>query len=356
MRHFEENGEAVVDGIVGRIIDITLNNKNWYKEKNYWSCTKENIILQLRSKNIPVEILYYNCLENTDRVLQEIVYNRLERWLYPTKTLSETDLSLIGVKIQKIYFKNYNEVKRIIKELTKQHHIVMLYGDAYYLPYRLNDYNRRHILRTMAIVDILNHHNNGYVYRVLSNNGNSHVYRLFNVAESNIESSLNLVPEEWRYIFFCDSSEVSETLSRWEEVKELFHNKFKEELLKVTDTFEIYDVLSDVVSRERDDFIKSDKVTQFEMAMAFLSSSRYLLHQYFQKNTVPKTLWDTCSKTLSEISCLLIHCSNQLDLIRKLIIKASITKRLNISKIQMMCAELKTMEKEIRLKLLKHCL
>ncbi|WP_195571669.1 hypothetical protein [Paenibacillus sp. 1001270B_150601_E10] len=103
----------------------------------YFNCWKYEMSGYLNGKGLPVDYLFYNALESTDKVYAEIMQKKKNRWIFDTTCLRQDEqLELIGVRLVRESPESFEQLASLITRAMGMNSAVMLLMDSFYVPHK----------------------------------------------------------------------------------------------------------------------------------------------------------------------------------------------------------------------------
>ncbi|WP_438432799.1 hypothetical protein [Gorillibacterium sp. sgz500922] len=109
-------------------------------EEDFFNCYMGHLLSYLRVRDVPVERVFYKCLEPIQRIYHSFVAHGRDRWHYPSPFF---DLHLLGVETVTRRFPAFADAKPEILRLLGEKKAVFFSGDGYYIPHRIETYRIR---------------------------------------------------------------------------------------------------------------------------------------------------------------------------------------------------------------------
>jgi|GEM_PF-2298336 len=131
----------------------------------YLHCRKNQLVSYLDYKKIPVDLLFYNALERSMDVYDSVFANRMDRNHYLDKAAPEETLNLLGVTSTHYTMTDFEQLQPEIENGLRTHDIVFVYGNGRFLDYKLDSYQTKDILHSLAIFK-MEQENEGVSYHI----------------------------------------------------------------------------------------------------------------------------------------------------------------------------------------------
>ncbi len=104
-------------------------------EENFFNCRNAQIVMYLRSKNVPVDFYFYNSFEDTGDIYRHIFVDDRNRWLFMNRCLrTAEDYGLLGVEIDRVHCPDFQIVKELVDE--RRNASVFVWLNNYYIPHK----------------------------------------------------------------------------------------------------------------------------------------------------------------------------------------------------------------------------
>ncbi len=107
-------------------------------DEDFFNCYMGHVISYLKHLDLPVELLFFKCLESTERIYEYFLVQGGDRWHFPTHFL---DLNRLGARIIARHVPTFEEAKPEIQHLIDQGKVVFILCDGYYIPHRVESYH-----------------------------------------------------------------------------------------------------------------------------------------------------------------------------------------------------------------------
>lgn len=108
-------------------------------DEDFFNCFMGHALSYLKLMEFPVELLFYNCLVNTEQIYDSFIVQERDRWHFPTPFI---ELSILGAYYTARPFPSFEEAKPEIQRLVDQGKVVFFIGDGYYIPHRVESYRK----------------------------------------------------------------------------------------------------------------------------------------------------------------------------------------------------------------------
>ncbi|BFH69719.1 MAG: hypothetical protein E6230_17190 [Paenibacillus dendritiformis] len=296
------------------MLEITL-----YKGALYLSCRKMQSISYLSSIKVPIELIFYNAMESTDDIFEQVIVQGKSRHQYKSRLLSKEDLSLIGVKENVRSIQSLNEVQSVIVDLIDRGNVVFLPLDQFYFPHR-GHYLKRHVFHTFTISS----------YHKTSKNTYFYVHDFDPEFTGDVSGELITTSlEHWKApinLFYYDIERRNNLQ------KNIIEENFLKLIQKFNDSYHLYDWIPSLIEENPDYKL----LNSLDHALAVLAGSRNLFKNYLiainYNEPIVVKLKEFC------------HCA---ELLKNVLLKYSITGRVNKEKIEISVQKLKAYDENI---------
>ncbi|UUZ84756.1 BtrH N-terminal domain-containing protein [Paenibacillus sp. P26] len=151
-------------------------------DHKYFNCGGAQIVSYLRYKGFPIELLFYNCLEEPQNLYHEMIMKNTSRWSYDFHNLLEDDMSCIGLQ-KNVRTINPKEPPESIREILAGHEAVFVSNDLFYIPHR-DEYRSRNAAHWVMITEV---HPESGTYTILDEK--YHYFSLFEYEEAVINEA-----------------------------------------------------------------------------------------------------------------------------------------------------------------------
>ncbi|MFD2116637.1 BtrH N-terminal domain-containing protein [Paenibacillus yanchengensis] len=286
-------------------------------------CSKQHIVNYLNHLGYPIELLFYNTLENTRDIYDIIIKQKKNRFRYPTNCLQREDFSLIGVNHNCISFESFKKVENVICELVQSGKFVLLWGDEFFLPYR-ESYLKMHTPHSFLLCEY-NSKTESYLVHDLPD-----FYKYIN--SHTIRQACDHVDVNLKYLIYFDNGETNKpNINLIMEHYQLFIQKYQ-------DDYYLFDNISDILNNKCDqNFSDNDEIFDLlDNAFSILNGSRLLFSKFLNSIQYEQ---DIVKKVLDS--------SALAGLIKNILQKNRLTGTMSVKSIQEKCTLLKEIEMEV---------
>lgn len=124
--------------------------------ENIVNCRKNQLLSYLDAEKFPIKLLFYNSYEDTQKILEHLREPQKNRFNYKSNIINERDLHEIpGFVYKSEHFVTVNEAIIRIEDLLHQEKALFVFGDCFYLPHRLDHYNKTNSVHSILIASFL---------------------------------------------------------------------------------------------------------------------------------------------------------------------------------------------------------
>lgn len=118
--------------------------------KYFFNCKLSMAISYYKSKNLPVDIVFYNCYMSSDNIFRQAIAENKRIWQcdFPLKL---SGLSFFGFQETVKTFDDFDELQNYLYKLSQEGKGAFIAADNYYLKHRNTN---THSLHTIAILDV----------------------------------------------------------------------------------------------------------------------------------------------------------------------------------------------------------
>ncbi|WP_058304257.1 hypothetical protein [Gorillibacterium timonense] len=109
-------------------------------DEDFFNCYMGHLLSYLKLLNVPVELVFYKCLEPLQRIYHSFVVHGRDRWHFPSPYF---DLHLLGVRTFQEVYPTYELAKPSILRRLAEGKAVFFSGDGFYVPHRIETYGIR---------------------------------------------------------------------------------------------------------------------------------------------------------------------------------------------------------------------
>lgn len=264
-----------------------MNFKKIDSSENFLNCRKNQIFSYLESNDFPVELLYYNSYENTNKIVNHFMEQKKIRFNYNSNVLNGNDLKEIpGFNFKTEFYETTEQAIFRIKDLLHKKIVIFIVCDCFYLPHRLDHFNKTHKFHSIFIAENLQcDDSNNYKFKIIDDefdivrNTFGKKYKEYYYEESIIKNLL-LSTGIIQLDYFENSYSPNIELE-----KDLFSKKFNEYILNFSDDYNIYEKMKE---------IKNNQSYDWEDLLRLLYGSRYFFKEFL-------VYYDSLEKINSEI-------------------------------------------------------
>ncbi|WP_214483013.1 BtrH N-terminal domain-containing protein [Bacillus sp. SM2101] len=121
---------------------------------NYLDCSKCQYVSYLKDIGYPIEALYYNSLDSTDEIFNQMIKQKKSRWHFDELGFQQNDWKLVGVKKKDVYSNSLYNLQDGIKRIVKNGNMVFASVDVYHLPHRKQSYHQERAPHSLVIKGI----------------------------------------------------------------------------------------------------------------------------------------------------------------------------------------------------------
>lgn len=281
----------------------------------YLHCRKKQIVSYLYTRGVPVELLFYNTYENTSQIEHGFMEQNELTYTYNTQTVNSNDLALIGVNERVEIFEKLVHAEPLTRNLINENKMIFIQPNDYYIPFRKN-YQTRHGFHSLMVwgYDYTNE-----VKKIFLLDLDDTDYFCGEIDSIELHKAFNDAPIEKRavvYFEIVDNMNVNDT-------RKIISDKFIEYFKDFCDDFSFYDNIHLYVKNHMDQPEENEILPSLSHALFMLSGSRFLLSKFIESIINDKLL-----------SIHLLTLSNEIIILRNIIIKAYYSGNFDLHKIK----------------------
>ncbi|WP_068776142.1 discoidin domain-containing protein [Paenibacillus sp. FJAT-26967] len=300
-------------------MEKVFNNPSY----NYLDCRKIQVFNYLAANGIDLNVFFYNAWENAKEVHEEIITKKQRKWSYePNVGGNWADF---GIETVKVAYQQFEDVIPLVNELIERKQDVFIWLDAHYIDHRKLDPLLHH---SLAI--------KGYEEKDSFLLDDIPVKQGVISPVSRIHDGCNYSRRKYITYYDLHNYELSETTMIQNRAKLKLH------IESIDHDFNFYESifvrLTDVHPNEAIELIP-----YMDDALSIIAGSRFLFARYLMTDGVLSELFGD----------LISHYIKTIELLKIMLLKASITKKLDSEGLSACCKKLSSMESDLvqRLKL-----
>ncbi|CAH0119653.1 MULTISPECIES: BtrH N-terminal domain-containing protein [unclassified Paenibacillus] len=290
-----------------------------YQGSLHLNCRKMQFISYLSAINAPVELLFYNAMEKTDELFQQIVCEGKSRYQYNSSLLGKEDLELVGIQEKAILCKDIKQAERSIKDMIDRGKVVFIWLDQFYFAHRVY-YLKNHFFHSF-IISAYKQEERETFYYLHDFDPDFTGFVDENAMAKALEYSK--YPIELVYLDYDPSA------LQFAQIQSLFQDRMD----RNDDTFSLYEWIFAQVDEDMND----ETLTKIDHALAMVTGSRYLLSKYL-----------TQVKSGQAVIAQAEYIANFAQLIKNVFIKYTITRKINKEKLKKLILNLKMNEANLK--------
>ena len=273
--------------------------------RQFMQCGQRHGVVFLKRRGLPVENLLYSAFHSSDLLLDQIVINKKPKYRFQSDFYSESDLDVLGVKMQKISAENYAELDRAVDEAIEQDGFVLLGGDVFYFPH-CPEYKNTHLSHQIVVRGV---RSDGWV-EIVDDNPASILCEYVYSRQEVVDFFDNNIKR--RMIRLIQVRDVSEKESLGE-----MRCRFDGYIGRHSDSFRLYESIGDYLENSFEAF--ESKIRCLRDVFTLLSGSRLCFRRYLEYIGAPK-----------DIIVRVQDLSDKSFALKSVFIRAEITRKLNV--------------------------
>ncbi|UNK20684.1 hypothetical protein MNQ98_12005 [Paenibacillus sp. N3/727] len=286
-----------------------------YNRSLYLNCRTMQVISYLSSINAPIELLFYNAMESSDKIFDQIITQRKSRYQYKTNLLIPEDLELIGVRENFITVNNLSEIESVLVNLIAKEKVVFIWLDQFYFSHRA--------------FYLTKHNFHSFIINSLEISENDRYYHFID-----LDPDINGKFKDEILIKSLEHSDFPINIDYYDFDQSILHvnriqRKYEEWIRSYSDSYHFYDWLSSILGEN----INNHILNRVDHALAIIIGSRYLFSKYLEYIN-PNDIIVLKMKEIYQIA----------EIIKNILLKYSITGLINEDNIKNLVKKLKKCE------------
>lgn len=309
---------------------MDINSKRHHYE--YFNCIRHETAMILMSREVPIDLLFYNAFENTGVVFQQMVKIK-NRTKIKTKAMSFEDFHLIGVNYREKTYKSFDQVEKFILEYVDSNNTILLRINPFFLPHykELHENNWNNWVHYI-IVDGHNYSDGNESISIIDDYmDNVYIHRQYD--KKYIKDAVECY-DDYHLGYF----EISPILNKQRLINEV-KAKYQDWLKKFQDDFSFYESICNILLGREEVGTFKDEEEMFKVldeTLMVISASRCLFADFLK-------FIHYKSETIHQ----LLDCYQKGRVIRNVIKKYKITGKIDITSLENRCLNLKGMENDV---------
>lgn len=279
-----------------------------YNDALYLNCSKMQLISYLNHLKVPVELFFYNALESSDKIFEDIVIKSKSRYQFESKLLNDKDLSALGIKSHCVTVDHLHSVEENILQILQKNNAVFLYLDQFYFRHRIY-FNKKHLFHSFIISqNKLIRNNTFFLLNDFDPNFNDYVKSdLILEALSHSEMPINI------YYYEINSKTTSVN-----KIKSMFF----EMIYKYDDSYKFYAWMISILDKH----ITEEVFKSIDHCLAIICGSRYLFSKYIS------LLHGGCEDIEHRLISISRKISREAEILKNVMLRYQITNIVNLEK------------------------
>ncbi|ACT08459.1 hypothetical protein Dd1591_3651 [Dickeya chrysanthemi Ech1591] len=306
--------------------DILYSYEQQLYDRRFMNCAERHAIVFLKERRSEVDWLFYRALVSTDEIWAQIIQQKKPKYNFVSGCFSTQDFAALGIACHELRSDRYAAVKTDVDKLIHQQGFVLISGSVFYFDH-CPEFRKKHLHHLVVLCGV---DEGGQRYDMVDDNMASvmcrYQYNTRQVADFYENNGDRLV----RY-FTLDSFDVVQS-------RDYFKSAFSVYLKNFQDSQRFF---TDIIPFLENAFETMDnKLHLLHDSFSVLSGSRHLFSHYLSSLQY-KSDWVNDARELGKAAFVL----------KSLMVKAGITKRIDIDDIATRIEQLRQNEQALLQKL-----
>ncbi|EOC0057222.1 hypothetical protein ACI0ZS_002995 [Cronobacter turicensis] len=287
--------------------DILYPHDAQLYDRRFMNCAERHAVVFLKARRAQTDLLFYRALVSSDEIFRQIIQQKKPKYNFVNGCFSEPDLNALGIYPYELRGECFGQIKSDVDALIRQYGFVLISGSVFYFPH-CPEYRQKHLHHLVVL------------------NGVEEAHNRYHVADDNPASVLC----QYQYGLedvagFFDNN--GDRLARWftledydrDEAVQYFHQALQDYIHGYQDSQHFLSGIEDYL---KDNFeAREIKLQLLHDGFSLLSGSRTLFAHYLSLQHP-----DQCA-----ITELARQLGQQAFVLKSLVVKARITRRLDIA-------------------------
>jgi|GEM_PF-3493536 len=297
-------------------------------DEDFFNCYMAHVLSYFKHIEIPVELVLFKCMEPALRIYRSFIELQRDRWHFRSPYF---DLGLLGARGVTEFIPTFDEAKPQMLKQLERGKVLFVTGDGYYIPHRLETYNKFKQAHNMMITGY-RETDSGPQWYVEDHNRHPDFFGYYD--EEIMRNFYDLA--EYNYAHFINYFEFDEKQLAEPDTQRIYA-QFTEYFDMYVDDFSTLDKLvAELAAHERDLTALPGGLELYERTFFFFASSRELFRRFAVAMTLGEVLEELLKQSIAHAFA-----------IRAQIMRGNVTKKLDAAKVRESCRQLREAEEAI---------